>query len=86
MFNDDQRAHMRALAATPPERLAWCGWFRVDEVGPTDLTAADKLRMRCEACGNEPWIDNGGRLVHLAGCTAEFRREHHASFDLGGES
>jgi hypothetical protein len=24
--------------------------------------------------------------VHLAGCTAEFRREHHASFDLGGES
>lgn len=94
MFNDEQKAHMRALADTPAEHIHWCGWFWVGEVGhetfhpdcPREFTAKDKLDMRCECCGNAPWIEKGGRLVHLKGCTLECRRDFYAAFDLGGES
>lgn len=94
MFNADQQAHMDSLARTPAEQLHWCGWFWIGEVGhdafhpqcPRDLTAADKLNMRCECCHNEPWLEHGGRLVHLANCTPERRHEHYVDFDLGGES
>lgn len=92
-FNEDQLDYMRALANMGADRLCWCGW---DSFGKcyncsrspvlAELTAADKLSMRCEACGNEPSLAGGGRLVHLKDCTAEFRRERYKQFDLGGEA
>jgi hypothetical protein len=61
LFNDEQNAHMDALAAMPPETRCWCGW---DEKGKcynctrdprvSDKTCADKLTLRCEECGNTP--------------------------------
>jgi hypothetical protein len=94
-FNSDQLDHMRSLRATAPEQLHWCGWYRNERHPypelhphpecPREFTAADKINMRCEVCGNEPWIENGGRLVHRGGCTPALRRGHQDGFDLGGE-
>jgi len=90
MFNDDQREHMRYLASIDPTQLCWCGWYTLKEGCPnrcpSDLTAADKLNMRCEHCRNEPWLDHGGRLVHLHGCTPAWRAEQRELYDLGGEA
>lgn len=95
MLNEDQKAHMRALAATPPTQLHWCGWYRNEQhlypethlhahCGcPSEFTVRDKLNMRCEVCGNEPHLEGGGRLVHLAGCTPAYRRSFYEAFDLG---
>ncbi len=57
MFNSEQREYMRELAATPPEKLCYCGWYPAGRCNaatkcPPHLTAADKLRDQAAAKTN----------------------------------
>lgn len=70
MFNEDQRAHMHQLAATPPENLCWCGWYERGKCSngcDPAHSAADKIATRCPHCGNSP-SSAGGRLIHVINC------------------
>lgn len=72
MFNDDQKAHMRSLAAIPPEERCWCGWCpsgecNVPDPCPPDSTCAQKLALRQPCCGWTPHRP-GTPQGHLAGC------------------
>jgi hypothetical protein len=93
MLNSDQHDHMRALVATPLEVKCYCGWWLLSESYracrcPDDMSSVDKMRMRCEVCGNAP-DPRSMRLVHLSWCTAEHRHALAMTvgerFDLGGE-
>ena len=76
-FNEDQRDHMRSLAATPPERLSWCGWGSAGDpwcCGDPDCmgkkegkTLADKMKVWCPVCRNWPYK---GVITHNIRCTA----------------
>lgn len=96
MFNEDQSAHMLALAEVPPELRHWCGWYTLKETAsyrdghchpecPREFTTRDKLNIRCECCESEPNL-NTGIHTHRVWCTPEVRRAFHAAHDLGGES
>jgi hypothetical protein len=77
MFNDEQRAAMRSLSATPPERRCFCGWHRLDDVVqcpncPPGYTNADKVATRVSCCGATAWRP-GEIVVHYASCPTERR-------------
>ena len=75
-FNDEQLAHMRALAALPDEQVSWCGWGRAGDPyccanascpGKTEgKTLADKKAVWCPACRMTP---SNGVLTHTKFCT-----------------
>ena len=77
MFNDEQRAYMAALDATPPEAKCWCGWHRLGECPhcPPDRTCADKLEACCSGCGNDSGPAGARPIVHRIGCPAEVEPE-----------
>ena len=89
-FNADQLSYMRSLASTPPEQLCWCGWELLGKCWhcPPDVTAADKLRARCDGCHNDPGPGYDRPITHRIGC--ERVRDHRAIelglVDLGGEA
>ena len=76
MFNDEQRSYMRYLDAQPREKLSWCGWGPAGDphcCGNTGcegkkhgLTAADKMKVWCPECHNEP---RDGVITHRKGCS-----------------
>lgn len=91
MFNEDQRDHMRSLAAIPPAERCWCGWGRAGACDtpspcPHDLTLADRISMASPCCGFYPPSFEHWRGSHFAGCTAEFRRRELEVADIGGEA
>lgn len=89
-FNSDQLDHMASLATIPAESKCWCGWFPVGKCHscPTDVTAADKLRARCDGCHNDPGPHFNRSVTHRIGCerTRDRRAIDLGLVDLGGES
>lgn len=89
-FNDDQLDYMRDLASMSADSKCWCGWFAVGQCHscPADVTAADKLRARCDGCHNDPGPDYGRSITHRIGCERD--RDRRAVdlglVDLGGEA
>ncbi|KKM86950.1 hypothetical protein LCGC14_1273830 [marine sediment metagenome] len=73
MFNKYQKDHMDYLDSLDPEKRCWCGWFLFGECYhdcSKNKTFADKLKVRCNLCGNAPWRP-GGKLIHIKGCPKE---------------
>lgn len=56
MFNDDQRAYMRDMAALPLEQKCYCAWYRLGECPncPPGLSVVDRLKLECPECHNYP--------------------------------
>lgn len=70
MYNKDQLDHMKYLRSIPLEDKCWCGWYLHGECWngcPDDVTCADKMKLKCEDCGNTPYRP-GMKLVHIINC------------------
>lgn len=70
-FNSDQQDYMRSLAAIPPERKCWCGWYTLGDCPhcPPGKTAADKIAAWCPECHNAPPPDGSRDIIHNYKCS-----------------
>lgn len=79
MFNEYQLAHMRSLAAIPPEEKCWCGWERFGECNNEPpscfegVTCADKLAVSCRECGANPSGPDNSMIHHRITCSKRER-------------
>jgi len=83
VFNEDQRAHMAELAATPAAEKCWCGWNRIGQClhCPSGKTLADRVAVSCPKCRGSPSPDGSRPIVHVHGCErqTEAEREYYRS-------
>lgn len=70
-FNAEQNDYIKYLASRLPETKCYCGWWDKGKCRdcPPQLSAADKLAVRCPSCDNEPWHSDPRRpITHRRGC------------------
>ena len=91
LFNSEQRDHMAYLARIPLEKKCWCGWYLLGDCPNcgTEKSCADKVAMKCPACGNSPSYPGTEPLHHIKNCTvgrleAEVTRLTKERDDRGG--
>ena len=73
LFNDEQIAHMEYLGRIHPEKKCWCGWYPIGQCHscPPNKTNADKQKVWCPECHNDPGPHGGTKITHCKGCKNE---------------
>jgi hypothetical protein len=72
-FNDDQLDYIKSLNKINSKDLCWCGWYKKGHCFdcPKDLSAADKIKIRCSECHSEPLEYGKGKIIHRIKCSKE---------------